>query len=505
MPASWGVNMSLNDVCCFVPVWFGISGTVFLALLSSECSKSWTAGAAAALVMSVVPAHVMRCHGGGYDNESIAITAMCMTFFFWCRALRADPQAKDGTATRDSNIFGVLAGFAYIYMVMAWGGFIFVINLVAVHAAALCVIGRFSSKLHRAYTLFYVIGTIGAMRVPVVGMSPLKSLEQLSGMAVFVGLQWLQVCEVYRRKHKLSVFQTFLLRLKLLAAVVVGVALVVALLTGFGTDWSYFGPLSSRIRGLFVKHTRTGNPLVDSVAEHQPANEQAYKQYLLNAYDYAPAGFYMSLAQVVWGVLSGTSDGTLFIGCYACAAFYFSSKMSRLIILMGPIASACAGIGIGLVFDQLIFNAIGSLIMPIFKAPEDKGGSSESKVADGDEPGEEEDEDADAKLQKEFNEAIEKGKAEDPTPASETIKHPTQVDELLAMLNVPVQKMLAELKKLWAMLMKLYNSPPACVARICIGVYCVQQLKPVWDDFYKQSDMMADGLSQPSIMFKASL
>eukprot|EP01047_Picozoa_sp_COSAG01_P092235 COSAG01_NODE_23648_length_807_cov_0.796610_2_plen_56_part_01 len=55
------------------------------------------------------------------------------------------------------------------------------------------------------------------------------------------------------------------------------------------------------------------------------------------------------------------------------------------------------------------------------------------------------------------------------------------------------------------MLMKLYNSPPACVARICIGVYCVQQLKPVWDDFYKQSDMMADGLSQPSIMFKASL
>ena len=42
----------------------------------------------------------------------------------------------------------------------------------------------------------------------------------------------------------------------------------------------YFGPLSSRIRGLFVAHTRTGNPLVDSVAEHQPANKSAYYQYL---------------------------------------------------------------------------------------------------------------------------------------------------------------------------------------------------------------------------------
>ena len=44
------------------------------------------------------------------------------------------------------------------------------------------------------------------------------------------------------------------------------VAMVVALLFPTG----YFGPLSSRVRGLFVKHTRTGNPLVDSVAEHQP-------------------------------------------------------------------------------------------------------------------------------------------------------------------------------------------------------------------------------------------
>ena len=31
----------------------------------------------------------------------------------------------------------------------------------------------------------------------------------------------------------------------------------------------YFGPLSVRVRALFLKHTRTGNPLVDSVAEHQ--------------------------------------------------------------------------------------------------------------------------------------------------------------------------------------------------------------------------------------------
>jgi len=48
----------------------------------------------------------------------------------------------------------------------------------------------------------------------------------------------------------------------------------VALMCYIGLEIGYFQPLGARIRGLFVKHTRTGNPLVDSVAEHQPADER---------------------------------------------------------------------------------------------------------------------------------------------------------------------------------------------------------------------------------------
>lgn len=49
-----------------------------------------------------------------------------------------------------------------------------------------------------------------------------------------------------------------------------GVAVIAAV-----APTGYFGPLSVRVRSLFIKHTRTGNPLVDSVAEHQPASAQA--------------------------------------------------------------------------------------------------------------------------------------------------------------------------------------------------------------------------------------
>ena len=61
------------------------------------------------------------------------------------------------------------------------------------------------------------------------------------------------------------------MRAKLALPIALALVGAAALLMQFG----YFGPLSARVRGLFVKHTRTGNPLVDSVAEHQPANEQA--------------------------------------------------------------------------------------------------------------------------------------------------------------------------------------------------------------------------------------
>jgi dolichyl-diphosphooligosaccharide--protein glycosyltransferase len=140
---------------------------------------------------AVVPAHLMRSVGGGYDNESIAMTAMCATFYFWCRSLRGK------SPTSFSWIWGTVAGIAYVYMVAAWGGYIFVLNMIAFHALALVAFGKWTPKLHRAYTLFYVIGTYGAIQVPVVGLTPLKSLEQLgehviSACTMIFYLKWEQ-------------------------------------------------------------------------------------------------------------------------------------------------------------------------------------------------------------------------------------------------------------------------------------------------------------------------
>jgi dolichyl-diphosphooligosaccharide--protein glycosyltransferase len=170
---------------------------------------------------------------------------------------------------------GVLTGFMYFYMVAAWGGYVFVINLVGLHALTVFLLRKLPfQNLYTAYSSFYIVGTLLAMQVPVVSWTPIKSLEQLGPLGVFLGFQGLQLMRVLERKY--SRVNKWKIRGGVVLAAVLASLPVILYLYSKG----FFGPISSRVRGLFVKHTKTGNPLVDSVAEHQAASAQAYFQYL---------------------------------------------------------------------------------------------------------------------------------------------------------------------------------------------------------------------------------
>jgi len=119
----------------------------------------------------------------------------------------------------------------------------------------------------------------------------------------------------------------------------VGLAALALLLYPTG----FFGPLSSRIRGLFVKHTKTGNPLVDSVAEHQPASAGIYNNYLNLPLDYGLHGAAVCLYK--------RSNGCYFAAIYAAVAIHFSGKMSRLVLICAPICSVGAAVWWGFLLD----------------------------------------------------------------------------------------------------------------------------------------------------------
>lgn len=251
-----------------------------------------------------------------------------MTFFGWAMTLSA-------TSPTHATLLGILTGFFYLYMVAAWGGYVFVINLIGVHALMVLLLRKLPwENLYKAYTSFYVVGTILAMQVPVVGLTPIKSLEQLGPFGVFAGFQILQLMVFMERKY--SNVNKWKLRIGVLLAGVAVALPVVYYLYSLG----YFGPISSRVRGLFVKHTKTGNPLVDSVAEHQAASREAYQQYLGVVSNLAPIGF------VIVALIACTASSS-FLLVYGVAAYFFSHKMVRLILLTAPIASICGGIALG--------------------------------------------------------------------------------------------------------------------------------------------------------------
>ena len=459
--------MSLNDVCVFFPAWFGAVATVLVAFLTAECSGSANSAVIAALVMSIVPAHTMRSVAGGYDNESLAVTAMCLTFFVWCRALRNEK----------SWWIGSLAGVAYVYMVAAWGGYTFVLNMVGLHAATLVLVGQYSQSLHKAYSLFWIIGTLGAIQFPVVGLAPIKSLEQLGPAFVFLGMQVLEVGERMVKSKKLTGADAWRARINVYACAFVGACVGIAALAPTG----YFGPLSVRVKGLFKMHTRTGNPLVDSVAEHQPGTPDAYWRYLHYSYYVAPLGFVVSAAHYV-----KTRDASaLFLPLYAMTAYYFANRMVRLIIFLGPIASSLTGVGAGYLLDDIADN-IRWLQKHLFE--------------DGPEGASEDDEDKDKDAPKASN-----GK-DKPAPFSPNVSRKGGKKAAKAAGKGGSASVADDLKaKFVEPFRERYNSKNGRGARsfVCIALllWGGRHVRQFWD----YSHMMARGMSQPSVMFKGTL
>jgi len=454
-----GVKMSLNDVCVFVPVWFGVIATVLLGLVTHECFNSVVAGVAASAIFAVVPAHIMRSVGGGYDNESVAMTAMLLTFYLWVRSLRS----------KSSWPIGALAGLGYFNMVAAWGGYVFVLNMVGIHALALILLGRFTPKLHRSYSLFFVIGTIGALQIPVVGLAPLKSLEQLGPAGVFVLMQVLAAIPAVARSGVLGTTDRTQTTIRVFGIAAAAGAAVVAALAPTG----YFGPLSSRVRSLFVQHTRTGNPLVDSVAEHQPASADAYWHYLHYTCLVAPLGFVATLYR--------PSDARVFLFLFAVVAYYFSNRMSRLIILIGPVASALAGYAVG---EGMEWAVVQTAILT--SSTPDKAAAAGAD-ADEDTPSS----DTPSKQGKSSKGGKPKSKSKKGKP-SKAAPEPFSAEWLW-------DKMGLEALQEWSL------TSTGKAVRLAIAAAIVLAVSFGGQGFFRYSHAVAQGMSHPQIMYQARL
>ena len=163
--------VDIRNICVLLAPGFSGLTAVASYLITSEMSTSPSAGLLAAAFMGITPGYISRSVAGSYDNEAIAIFLLVFTFFLWIKAV------KNGSA-----MWGALTALFYGYMVSAWGGYVFITNLLPLHTFVLICMGRYSPRLYVSYSTWFALGTLASMQIPFVGFLPIRSSEHMSAL-----------------------------------------------------------------------------------------------------------------------------------------------------------------------------------------------------------------------------------------------------------------------------------------------------------------------------------
>ncbi|CDI76175.1 oligosaccharyl transferase STT3, putative [Eimeria praecox] len=350
----FGLLVSISDVSAYLPPAFSCLTAIVVHCFAKHASGSRTAGLFASLFVGISPAYVKTSLVGSYDNECIAIFAMLLGFYLWTRAVK-----------RGSMLSALLAAIPSAYMVTAWGGYVFLINAIAIHMVALCMLGLMTPRHQVAYVVFYVMITALCVNVPFLNLTPLWSSEHMASHGVFV------LVTVYATVHCISALLPKV-SMKHLQIWVLGIAgamifVVIAMLALTGkTGWS---PRSLTL--LDPTYASKHIPIVASVSEHQPTTWSTYFIDLHMIIFIAPLGLIISLRQ---------GGGAFFIGLYGVLACYFSAVMIRLMLVLSPAASMLAGIGSS-VFVTGIFSRLPKAHSSVTDQPAISAGTKASKLS----------------------------------------------------------------------------------------------------------------------------
>lgn len=321
--------VDIRNICVLLaPMFSGL--TAFATYLLTKELKDSSAGLLAAIFMGIAPGYISRSVAGSYDNEAIAIFLLMFTFYLWIKAL------KLGSALWASG-----AAFFYFYMVAAWGGYVFIINIIPLHVFVLMLMGRFSSRIYVSYSTFYILGTLMSMQIPFVGFQPTRTSEHMAALGVFGLCQIMGFVNLLRSHLQTKQFQ-IVLRAFVAITFVLGVTALVGL-----TMSGYIAPWTGRFYSLWdTGYAKIHIPIIASVSEHQPTAWPMFFFDLQMLIFVFPVGIYLCFQML--------RDEHVFVIVYAIFASYFAGVMVRLMLTLTPVVCICGGIALSTLLDTYL-------------------------------------------------------------------------------------------------------------------------------------------------------
>lgn len=329
-----GFDVNIREVCVlFAPAFSGL--TAYFSYLLTREMKDDVAGLFAALFVGMAPGYISRSVAGSYDNEAISITLLMATFYFWIKAVKLG-----------SVFYAAVCALSYFYMVSAWGGYVFITNIIPMHVFVLLLMGRYHARLYTAYCTWYVLGTIASMQIPFVGTLPVKGSEHMGALGVFGLMQLVAFAAYLKSKVSSRDFRT----------AVIGSAIAIVVLSAVGlVGLTYLGvvlPWTGRFYSLWdTGYAKIHIPIIASVSEHQPP---AWSNFFLDLSFLTwlfPVGVYLAFKDL--------RDEHVFLIVYAVFGSYFSGVMVRLLLTLTPIVCVCGGWAASTLLD--VYNARGTV------------------------------------------------------------------------------------------------------------------------------------------------
>jgi dolichyl-diphosphooligosaccharide--protein glycosyltransferase len=273
------LNISVNprNMCVFTAPIFSANCALATYLFVKEASRRSSTSLLAAALVAIVPAYISRSVGGSYDNEGVAIFALIFTFYLWIKAVNTG-----------SMMWALMCALAYFYMVAAWGGYVFIINIIPIYVVVMTVAGRWSYRLYIAYCTFYIVGSLLAMQVPFVGFNVFWQAECAASHGVFIFCNAFMLLNFIRSKLTGEAFETLL---RTVFAVGVGAVAIFILALQLSGKMEWTGRSLTLLDPTYASKYI---PIIASVSEHQPTSWTSFFFDLHIATPFAPGIFVKS-------------------------------------------------------------------------------------------------------------------------------------------------------------------------------------------------------------------
>lgn len=344
----FGAQISLYDFLILLPVFFGaLTAILFYFLMRRIAGEA--AGLFSALMIAVSPPLIERGNLGWFKSEPLAIllfisaSYLVLTVFDKERGLRS------------RVLRGLLAGFFAGYANTAWGGGDYFSAAFGLFFLLLPFMNVDLSGLTPAAISFTAAAIFGSAIFPRPGVAVVTSPV---GIALIGGTVFLLLAQWSKSWVKPAEYRRTLVKF-LFGFVLAGLSVI---------SFGLVGGVSVRYLSAIAPWARSGNALVESVAEHfVPTGQDYFTSYLL-LLSFGVAG-----ALIAFRRRSVPTTFALLIGL---TGLYFSAAFSRLLVYSSIALGLLAGIG----FAELMFALVKPSTTPLVKKKQTYSTKNEMKV-----------------------------------------------------------------------------------------------------------------------------